>query len=60
MSRSAHSEVEDVLTFQEWERTILSVHAESMVHIRDTSYFMSLYQEGGQEYGLCGASETAN
>lgn len=32
---------------------------ESMVRIKDTSYFMSFYQEDGQEHRLCGASETA-
>ena len=42
-----------------WERTVLAARPESMVRIRDTSYFMSFYQEDGQEYGLCGASETA-
>lgn len=33
---------------------------ESMVLIRDTSHFMSFYQEDGQDYGLCGGSKTSN
>lgn len=36
-----------------------SARPESMFRIRDTSYFMSFYQKDGQEYGLCGAGETA-
>lgn len=43
-----------------WERPMLSANSESMVRIRDTSYFMSFYQEEGQEYGLRGAGETAS
>lgn len=37
------------------ENHTLSARPESMVRIRDTSYFMSFYQEDGQEYRLRGA-----
>lgn len=40
--------------------TFLPACPQSMFHIRDTSYFMSFYQEDGQEYRLYGASETAS
>lgn len=46
--------------FGEGGGTFLPARPQSMFHIRDTSYFMSFYQEDGQEYRLYGASETAS
>lgn len=39
--------------FGEGGGTFLPARPQSMFHIRDTSYFMSFYQEDGQEYRGC-------
>lgn len=61
------SEMEDVFSPEEQRmekspsagEKPLSARPASVFHIRNTSYFMSFYQEDGQEYRLWGSSETA-